>query len=774
MAHVEYDFEKDVAAMLPKITDDTIAAELGSFRVGDTKHRIIVCRHWLVGLCHNGIYCSFLHRLDKSRMPPCKHGKSCKIKNCPLKHVGDEELEECLFFKQGFCYNGPKCGRRHVKRLPEECPVEAAFEPLGVSQASTIGGGGGVGGISNPSKKQKTGANNDNYKVTLCTHWLLNATCPFKDECVFAHGELELNEGFQPNAEFLSDHDVYDPTRGQIGIPLELPFPTNAKYSYFILQSPDLRSLMIAKRRGVWQVPTRIAPEMNAAFRSYDHVILYFSVRSLRGIYGVGKMLGQVPQSLPGSPISPEFPIQWLRSIRISLKTVAQLKLGNSGMFVGRSSTDGRFENRVGLDMLLTAYRKPVWDWTKEVELAERAIRLTVEPAIMNSASYNGEYFPVGGVSAYHILPPDVLFAPDWVERAGLPVNEKGVLITPKQPFQGGGGGRGGRDGGFGGGGGMGGGGVNQGPDMATIQQLANDFYQGNTPAFIVCASTPIIEEVFSRSMMGLPAQFKDINTIIPGVPLFLFDQQANLMLGIFNATSPVTMNIDANAFSRWAGYGNLPVQFMFRQVLECPPIHIQDPELMQALGECAQTLGQIGIKETKALAAVFAKRAYLANPALIPGNRGGGRVGGMSGGQAGGGGRMGQSGGGGMAAGSGGAGGAGGQTFNVYKPPFKHVDVVPIDIQGSFHEIKRRLLGNNASVIIQLVDEIGVSQRSIKIRIRGIGSGFYEGPNHQELQEPLHFNVAAENEQLLQTAVQRVKALVTKVKQDLVPMQMH
>jgi hypothetical protein len=38
-----------------------------------------------------------------------------------------------------------------------------------------------------------------------------------------------------------------------------------------------------------------------------------------------------------------------------------------TGMFVGRSSADGRFDAKVGLDVLLTAYRKPEWDWTVEL-----------------------------------------------------------------------------------------------------------------------------------------------------------------------------------------------------------------------------------------------------------------------------------------------------------------------------------------------------------------------------------------------------------------------
>ena len=33
-------------------------------------------------------------------MPACKHGNLCKIKNCPLKHTDEQEISECIFYKQ--------------------------------------------------------------------------------------------------------------------------------------------------------------------------------------------------------------------------------------------------------------------------------------------------------------------------------------------------------------------------------------------------------------------------------------------------------------------------------------------------------------------------------------------------------------------------------------------------------------------------------------------------------------------------------------------------
>lgn len=43
-------------------------------------------------------------------------------------------------------------------------------------------------------------------------------------------------------------------------------------------------------RTGVWSVPSRLSDEVNAAFRAHDHVIIYFLVRALKGMYGVARM----------------------------------------------------------------------------------------------------------------------------------------------------------------------------------------------------------------------------------------------------------------------------------------------------------------------------------------------------------------------------------------------------------------------------------------------------------------------------------------------------
>jgi hypothetical protein len=300
-----------------------------------------------------------------------------------------------LFYKQGFCYNGPNCARRHIKRLPDEAPQEAVFDQ-GISSTSN--------NTTTASKKKKGG--NDNYKVSLCNHWLLSGTCHFGEECHFAHGEEEIQESTVGHQnELINDSDIYDPTRNRMDAELVLPFPLNARISYFLFQSPDLRSLLVSKRRGVWSVPVRFTPEINAALRAYDHVVAYMAVRPLKGIYGVVKIAGQIPTHPPHMQhiqMTPEFPVTWLRLIRISMRTIAQLKIGTTGMFVGRTTTDSKFESKVGSEIMYIAYRKPVWDWSTESQFS------LAEQFLVQQRILNGELPPV--------CPPDSLFGQTWID----------------------------------------------------------------------------------------------------------------------------------------------------------------------------------------------------------------------------------------------------------------------------------------------------------------------------------------------------------------------
>ena len=61
--------------------------------------------------------------------------------------------------------------------------------------------------------------------------------------------------------------------------------------------------------------------------------------------------------------------------------------------------------------------------------------------------------------------------------------------------------------------------------------------------------------------------------------------------------------------------------------------------------------------------------------------------------------------------------------------------------------------------LLMVLYNCIYCTRQGVKIRLRGIGSGFMEG--REELQEPLHFAISASHEAILEPVCQRVYELV-------------
>lgn len=277
-------------------------------------------------------------------MPQCKHGKLCKIKNCSLKHEDEEERAECIFFRQGFCMHGPVCKFRHLKRPPDECPVIATFDQYVASGNVPL------------SKKRKTHQPNQFYKITLCKHWLEHGSCPFGDECHYAHGEADLKT--VSNADEISSssqdqavkYEAYDPFRGRMDAVMNLPYNSSTKAAYFLCHSPDLQTLMRGYQGGYWGTSARQAQEINDCLRTHEWVVIYFIVRSLRGIYGVAVVENPIQlYPAPYSPLVIEFPVKWMRMLRLSVRMVSHLKLVSGAMTtIGRSVYDARIDKNAG------------------------------------------------------------------------------------------------------------------------------------------------------------------------------------------------------------------------------------------------------------------------------------------------------------------------------------------------------------------------------------------------------------------------------------------
>ena len=150
MADFEFDFEPELETVLADINaprsfanekkrQDALDAAALSAPQGmsrqklEEKFRTVVCRHWLRGLCMKGEQCEFLHQYDMARMPVCRWGENCKVKDCPYKHVAEDDKPQCVFYQQGFCVHGTACRYRHYKQAPEKRPLIADFS-LGIRQ----------------------------------------------------------------------------------------------------------------------------------------------------------------------------------------------------------------------------------------------------------------------------------------------------------------------------------------------------------------------------------------------------------------------------------------------------------------------------------------------------------------------------------------------------------------------------------------------------------------------------------------------------------------
>lgn len=175
---IEYDFE-DYAYQhgIPETLDPLPYRKAGSVFSNDiaepvltsAKHdprlRTVVCRHWLRDLCMKGAACEFLHQYDLSKMPLCRHGERCKIRDCPFRHIREGDRMECAFYKSGFCIHGPFCRYKHLKRPREELPMVADFT-LGLSQMQASKDGEKV--TRRPAAKP-----NEFYKLSLCKHFMM-------------------------------------------------------------------------------------------------------------------------------------------------------------------------------------------------------------------------------------------------------------------------------------------------------------------------------------------------------------------------------------------------------------------------------------------------------------------------------------------------------------------------------------------------------------------------------------------------------------------------
>ncbi|KAL7548336.1 hypothetical protein ACHAWF_011623 [Thalassiosira exigua] len=571
---VEYDFENYALTQgIPETLDPLPYRKSGSvFATGEeaepqltsAKHdprlRTVVCRHWLRDLCMKGAACEFLHQYDLSKMPLCRHGDRCKVKDCPFRHISEADRLECVFYSQGFCIHGPFCRYRHVRRDRAELPVVADFT-LGLSQMQA--GKDGMTAVRRPAPKP-----NEFFKVSLCKHFL-SGDCPFGEGCHFAHGEAELRkfpkpgQSAEPDGEKeLSDNmfgnqetttvDYYQGGVAGGGRPSPILEPENA--SFFIVRAATYRDCSISTVRGEWFVQRKHAEAFNNAFNGGRQVMVFFTVGDSQHIQGAALVTSNATYvesadhkisskakaaADDDGPFCYRVQCEWYRTCELPMSTALEaapdLLLPTSATKYCQDMT-----SRTGEACMKAVWNSPLctlyesWRWGEDEE---------------------------GGSEAKNPPPVGEAILTDF--RCPLPSE----FAWPTMPG----------------------------------------------PGFIFGCNSQTMDECLGRGLFGLPAHMKITAAgIRPGSSIFLYNVSEKLIFGIFESLTTAQMNLEPKAFSKnpKAQTSPFPVQIRVRISLECPPIHDDDPALNEILrSRVGGRIGPLNFAQAEALASLIAQQ---------------------------------------------------------------------------------------------------------------------------------------------------------------------
>ena len=104
----------------------------------------------------------------------------------------------------------------------------------------------------------------------------------------------------------------------------------------------------------------------------------------------------------------------------------------------------------------------------------------------------------------------------------------------------------------------------------------------------------------------------------------------------------------------------------------------------------------------------------------------------------------------------------------NYGKYTCKYEILIPNDKE---FQIARRLIGSKGCNMKKIIDECKLfephSNDIVKLRLRGRGSGYKEGPQNKESDEPLHLCISAKNKEGMEKASECINELLSKIYED-------
>ncbi|CEG38865.1 cleavage and polyadenylation specificity factor cpsf30-like [Plasmopara halstedii] len=525
----------------------------------DFKRGTVVCRHWLRALCMKGDNCEFLHQYDMSKMPECRWGMECQVPECPFRHVPDEERVECAFYKQGFCSHGSSCRYRHIKLAREECPETADFALQSkVADEENV-------------KRRKAQPVNEFFKIAICKHWEKVGSCPFGDECHFAHGDMELRPFPKGEKE---EKDGRGGKSGQFGGFHEArevisgpPLPDEGKMAkYFLVQSASYLNLAHSVHYQQWSVPSGIAQQIKMAAEASYEIFLFFTVGSSKHYQGVARVVNEaigdydtsVGEDLALNVVPYEadgkckwmgaFSIEWLRICECPWDRLAQFE--NKLLTVPECPNGHELDSDTGHSLVRLLYNQP------QIQLHYRSVE--------------DEMKLLGGAEELA------------TRRREAAESLFGAPIGP----------------GFNG----------SAPPRWKVTQ----------PGFVFTCVAQTIDECFGRMLFGLPLEQDTLaqQHVSPGTPLYLLNLSDQHLLGIFEAISPALVNMMPGAFCHGPNMSSpFPVQARFAVMLNAPALPISDPQIKQVLGDNKLDAGPLSLQITQQLADIFAERSGAAFP---------------------------------------------------------------------------------------------------------------------------------------------------------------
>jgi hypothetical protein len=376
MGDMGFDFEQD----MPQEKLATVGAT--------AKEKRIVCRFWLEGLCVKHERCNFLHAMDIDRMPECRWGAKCQKPGCMFKHTPDEQKEECINFRLGFCSHGPVCKFRHAVHPPAELPP--------VSELWT------TSYLAEVKARKMLDDNSSTFRVVRCPTFEKEGWCSFFDQCTYAHGPHQIRR-FTPAVGWKKSRDEVRysdprggrPQGGQMGggnrdfggeaggapsfkrprFDAPPPDPVSrllTEYErdagfmrlpdavggsrYFVLKSPTADNLVLSLKRGEWMAPARQMAAVDSALRDGLQVFFFFSVVHSQHFQGVARVRAAPFASEDASKVV--IPIEWLRTCLVAFADTVGLNNPAAGLAPVAVSRDWQLvDERLGKCLMLLLYR---------------------------------------------------------------------------------------------------------------------------------------------------------------------------------------------------------------------------------------------------------------------------------------------------------------------------------------------------------------------------------------------------------------------------------